>query len=297
MHQIQVILDLWCKLIPQLEEEINVGSGKGGNEHVLESLDGLFCTVDLMIVGFDKLQFALIFHWKLFDLFCGLIVHDVQSGFDAFDGEFVKILFVLLEYCLVGKACDWRCQNCIWFKTTKDKESYATIEGYEQIIARQVMIDNTTSLIGNCAKTKNFCNWFAIVQSNQGGALSVAICPGYARGSLNRGKMGATNSGASCGNSSIVFEDKECMLLMPWCKCFMWPLAVAWLGFKYLRINILLIFGHPFKKPCCVAFKSVEIWGLHNNWCANFTAFACVLTKCVSMASAGWREGWGARPI
>jgi hypothetical protein len=39
----------------------------------------------------------------------------------------------------------------------------------------------------------------------------------------------------------------------------MCPLAIAGLGFKYLRINVLLIFGRLFKKPRCVAFKSVEI--------------------------------------
>ncbi len=75
-----------------MEGGINVGGGKGSNE----LLDGLFCGVDLMIVGFDKLQFSLIFRWKLFDVFGGLIVHDVQSGLEAFDGEFVKIFFVRL---------------------------------------------------------------------------------------------------------------------------------------------------------------------------------------------------------
>ncbi len=120
---------------------------------------------------------------------------------------------------------------------------------------------------------------------------------GYAWGSWKRGKMGATNSGAGCGNGSIVLGGLERVLLIPWWWHFLWPLTVTRPGFKYLRINVSPIFGHPFKKPCCMTFKSVEIWGLHNNQCANVTAFARMLTKCVNIASAGWREGWGAKRI
>ena len=34
--------------------------------------------------------------------------------------------------------------------------------------------------------------------------------------------------------------------------------------------------GHPFKKPFRVAFRSVDILGLHKDWCANFTLLAPV---------------------
>jgi hypothetical protein len=62
-----------------------------------------------MIVGFNKLQSALIFHQKLCDVFGGLIVHDVQSGLEAFDSEFVKIKLyasniVLLSRPVIGVA-------------------------------------------------------------------------------------------------------------------------------------------------------------------------------------------------
>ena len=36
------------------------------------------------------------------------------------------------------------------------------------------------------------------------------------------------------------------------------------------------MFGHPFKKPFCVAFRSVDILRLHTDWCANFTLLARV---------------------
>jgi hypothetical protein len=60
-----------------------------------------------------------------------------------------------------------------------------------------------------------------------------------------------------------------------------------------LRINFTLTFGHPSRNPFRTAFSIVEIFGLHNDWCANFTAFTLVLIECVNPAIA-----WcGARPI
>ena len=56
----------------------------------------------------------------------------------------------------------------------------------------------------------------------------------------------------------------------------MWPLAVAGLGFRYLRISFSDMLGHPFRKPFRVALRSVDILGLHNDWCANLTLLALV---------------------
>ncbi len=55
------------------------------------------------------------------------------------------------------------------------------------------------------------------------------------------------------------------VLLMPCLGRFMWPFAVAGLGFRYLRINFSVQFGHPMRKPFSTAFSSVNIFGLHNN--------------------------------
>jgi hypothetical protein len=77
----------------------------------------------------------------------------------------------------------------------------------------------------------------------------------------------------------------------------MCPFAVAGLGFKYLRINFLLMPRHPFKKPHRLAFNRVEIFGLHKNWCANLTVLVLVVTECVNIARAGWTMGWGIQPI
>ena len=72
---------------------------------------------------------------------------------------------------------------------------------------------------------------------------------------------------------------------MPWRGRFMWPLAVAGLGFKYLRISFLEMLGHPFRKPFCVALRSLDIFGLHSDWCANLTLLALVAMEWAKTAT------------
>ena len=75
------------------------------------------------------------------------------------------------------------------------------------------------------------------------------------------------------------------VLLIPCPGHFICPLAVAGLALRYLLINFSLSLGHPFRKPRLTALRSVEIFGLHNDWCENLTAFALVLTECVKLAT------------
>ncbi len=70
------------------------------------------------------------------------------------------------------------------------------------------------------------------------------------------------------------------VLRIPWHGRFIWPLAVAGIGFKYLRISFSEMLGHPLRKPLRVAFRSLDIVGLHNAWCANLTLFALVEMEC-----------------
>ena len=83
------------------------------------------------------------------------------------------------------------------------------------------------------------------------------------------------------------------VLLSPWHCLFICPFAVAGLGFKYFRINFALIFGQPSRNPFRTAFNIVDNFGLHKDWCANFTAFTLVLIECVNPAI----DWCGARPI
>ncbi len=73
----------------------------------------------------------------------------------------------------------------------------------------------------------------------------------------------------------------------------MWPFAVAGPGVRYLRMSFLDRFGQPFRKHVRTAFNNVKKFGLHNDWCANLTPFARVLTECVKFARLipGWIAG------
>jgi hypothetical protein len=64
------------------------------------------------------------------------------------------------------------------------------------------------------------------------------------------------------------------LLRIPILGRFMWPLAVAGLGLRYLVTLTAVRFGHPLRKPQRIAFKSVEMRGLYNDWCANRMLFA-----------------------
>ncbi len=94
---------------------------------------------------------------------------------------------------------------------------------------------------------------------------------------LNTGCIGTTMSGCVAFCRGVV-------LLIPWRGRFICPFAVAGLGFKYFRINFTLTFGHPSRNPFRTAFNIVEIFGLHNDWCANLTVFTLVLIECVNPA-------------
>jgi hypothetical protein len=109
--------------------------------------------------------------------------------------------------------------------------------------------------------------------------------------------MGTFNCGIGWCTSDAGGVDFVRVLLIPCLGRFMCPFAVAGLGFKYLRINVSLMPGHPLKYPRRVLFSRLEIFGLHDDWCANFTALARVVTKCVNIAIAGIGGIWGARPF
>ncbi len=78
--------------------------------------------------------------------------------------------------------------------------------------------------------------------------------------------------------------------MIPCLGLLMWLFTVAGLGLRYFRINFLLRFGHPLRKPFRTALSNVKIFGLHNNWCENLMPLAQVLTECVNVArfTPGW---------
>ncbi len=73
----QAVLDLRGKSILQLEGEITIGCHEGCNERRLECLNRTFCGIDLMIMGFDDLQLAVLLGENIFDVLRCLIIHNV----------------------------------------------------------------------------------------------------------------------------------------------------------------------------------------------------------------------------
>ncbi len=54
----------------------------------------------------------------------------------------------------------------------------------------------------------------------------------------------------------------------------------SWTGVEILVDKFLAeMFGHPSRNPRRTALRRVNIFGLHNDWSANLTAFAFVLTE------------------
>ena len=103
------------------------------------------------------------------------------------------------------------------------------------------------------------------------------------------GLFGLCCSIGSCISLSVV-------LCIP-CLCrFMCHLAVAGLGLRFFSINFLLMFGYPFSNPFCTTFNSVEIFGLHNDLWANFTALFWVFTMCLKLETLT-TAGCGVLPI
>ena len=74
----------------------------------------------------------------------------------------------------------------------------------------------------------------------------------------------------------------------------MWPLAKAGLGFRYLRMSFSVILGHPLRKPFCVALRSLDILGLHSDWCANLTFLALVKMEWAKTAICLTGSDWAA---
>jgi hypothetical protein len=52
-EEVDGVLHLGGKLVPKLDGKVHTGGAKGTNESILESLDGLFGSVDAVIAWFD----------------------------------------------------------------------------------------------------------------------------------------------------------------------------------------------------------------------------------------------------
>jgi predicted solute-binding protein len=88
---------LWCQFVPQLKWKLTVRGGQGGDKSILELLDYLLCRVDAVVMRLYKLQSAILLGEKLFNVFCGLVIHDIQFRFESLTCEVVEVHFVRIE--------------------------------------------------------------------------------------------------------------------------------------------------------------------------------------------------------
>jgi hypothetical protein len=88
---------LWCQFVPQLKWELTVRGGQGSKKSILERLDCLLCRVDAVVMWLYKLQSAILLGEKLLNVFCGLVIHDIQFRFESFTCEVVEVHFVRVE--------------------------------------------------------------------------------------------------------------------------------------------------------------------------------------------------------
>ena len=69
----------------------------------------------------------------------------------------------------------------------------------------------------------------------------------------------------------------------------MWPIAVAGLGLRYRVTPLADRLGHPLKKLCRIALRSVVILGLHIDLWTNLMLLALVRTVWENnLNSIGW---------
>ncbi len=86
--------------------------------------------------------------------------------------------------------------------------------------------------------------------------------------------------GAATGSRASL----RCVMRISIHRHVMCPLAVARLGLRYFVMLVAVRFGHPLRYPQQIAFKSVEILGLHKDWCANQMLLALFCTVCMKKA-------------
>ena len=76
-EEIDGVLDLQSKFIPQLDGKIAVGHAKRADESIFECLNCPFSSVDVMIMGLNELEVYLLRGEVGLDHFCSFIVHHV----------------------------------------------------------------------------------------------------------------------------------------------------------------------------------------------------------------------------
>ncbi len=94
MEEIDGVLDLSGKVVPWLDWDVSIGHSKRANELILESLDDSFGHIDMVVMGFYKLEADILWGEVSLDYLCGLVVHHIWFWFVTFVDEVFKVLFI-----------------------------------------------------------------------------------------------------------------------------------------------------------------------------------------------------------
>jgi hypothetical protein len=122
-------------MVPQLEQEIQIGGCKGVNEDILEHLGSALGRIDPVVVGLHELELAFCFGEKFFDIFCCLIIHDNYFWFETFSRQFIKCNFIGVKNSFIVKAGDGKSKDGVQIVMIDNKEAHTTIVWHEQEVS------------------------------------------------------------------------------------------------------------------------------------------------------------------
>ncbi len=119
---------MWELLIPKLEGAKHINGCKGGNEVFLESIDGTFCGIYLMVVRGDELDVDCFGPYV--PLNCGgtLIVHHIQCQMVASLFQYVDYFGECLYHGIIGARGHGPHNNCIEIVHVSNKHVLHTFE-------------------------------------------------------------------------------------------------------------------------------------------------------------------------
>lgn len=109
-------------MIPQLEWKICIGDAQPADEVVFEGLDGMFSGADTMVVGFYKLEAALLLLQVLTDGFAGLIICDAEGRLVSSITECLEDFFVGGNNVVIGSGGNGDGEDVIGIVGIRDEE-------------------------------------------------------------------------------------------------------------------------------------------------------------------------------
>ncbi len=146
------------KFVPKLNWEVGIGHAQCSNNTILEGLDGLFISVDVVVVWFDKWEADLLGCEVGLDYFCGLIVHDIKFWFVTLFIKIFKILFISSQDAGRVDAQDWSGEDSISLIMVHDEETNLSIEQHKRKFAGTVVVHDTGGFVRVSSKAEDVCN-------------------------------------------------------------------------------------------------------------------------------------------